>query len=431
MNKQKSIAVVGAGISGLACAYELQKAGHSVTVYEASDIVGGRMSSRKKDGLTFDIGANHLCNLYDNMKEYCQELDVPFESMDFLKYGIHKDGKIMDIDRSVGFFSRLRLAIEFLRTEKRSEWINFFNLTSASVYDNENAYDYMTRRLGKAGADYLVDPFSTTYQFHSSKEISLGAVKGILELLKFRREGWNLHQTPGGMIRLPQALADTLDVKLQTAVESVTGGNYPKLTTEKEKEYDVIVLASPATVTKQIYNNPTEGQKNLLQKIKYATSISLAFKVDKNKLPGRSVVWVPRVQSKTISGFTNERMKGGEFVHDDTSLICAWLHEDYAKSIINKSDDEILSETKTELLKFCPWFTHESDLENFDLQRWPEAMPKFYPGSITAVKTFLEESQGGNNVFFCGDYLNSPWTEGALRCGQRVAEDVMSSFSEQ
>ena len=39
------VAVVGAGIAGLAVAIGLENAGHEVTVYEASDGVGGRMST--------------------------------------------------------------------------------------------------------------------------------------------------------------------------------------------------------------------------------------------------------------------------------------------------------------------------------------------------------------------------------------------------
>jgi len=39
------VAVVGAGIAGLAVAVGLEKAGHDVTVYEAAGSVGGRMST--------------------------------------------------------------------------------------------------------------------------------------------------------------------------------------------------------------------------------------------------------------------------------------------------------------------------------------------------------------------------------------------------
>jgi protoporphyrinogen oxidase len=78
----------------------------------------------------------------------------------------------------------------------------------------------------------------------------------------------------------------------------------------------------------------------------------------------------------------------------------------------------------------CPWFESVDQIENFDLERWPEAMPKFYHGHLKAAKEFMEgEGQGAQNVFLCGDYLNSPWTEGALRCGQRVAEQVKKKLS--
>ncbi len=35
------IAIIGAGIAGMSAAYDLARAGHRVTIYEASDGVGG------------------------------------------------------------------------------------------------------------------------------------------------------------------------------------------------------------------------------------------------------------------------------------------------------------------------------------------------------------------------------------------------------
>lgn len=55
------IAIIGAGISGLACARALADAGHSVVVFEKSRGPGGRMSTRRTEsGAAFDHGAQYF-----------------------------------------------------------------------------------------------------------------------------------------------------------------------------------------------------------------------------------------------------------------------------------------------------------------------------------------------------------------------------------
>jgi predicted NAD/FAD-dependent oxidoreductase len=54
------IAVVGAGIAGLACARVLCNAGHAVRVFEKSRGAGGRMSTRRTDHGSYDHGAQYF-----------------------------------------------------------------------------------------------------------------------------------------------------------------------------------------------------------------------------------------------------------------------------------------------------------------------------------------------------------------------------------
>jgi len=42
------VAIIGAGFGGMAAAYDLQKAGHEVTIFEAAEFVGGLASGFKE-----------------------------------------------------------------------------------------------------------------------------------------------------------------------------------------------------------------------------------------------------------------------------------------------------------------------------------------------------------------------------------------------
>jgi phytoene desaturase len=52
----RRIAIVGGGVGGLTAAIRLRALGHDVTVFERSDVVGGKLAVHVRDGYTFDVG---------------------------------------------------------------------------------------------------------------------------------------------------------------------------------------------------------------------------------------------------------------------------------------------------------------------------------------------------------------------------------------
>lgn len=94
---KKRIAILGGGISGLTVAYELMKAGHQVTVLEASHRAGGRVFTVRHGDLIDEIGNRQYCEFDDephlyfnagaaripsthrNVLGYCRELGVELE----------------------------------------------------------------------------------------------------------------------------------------------------------------------------------------------------------------------------------------------------------------------------------------------------------------------------------------------------------------
>ena len=79
---EMNIAVVGAGIAGLAVAVGLEQAGHRVTVYEAADKVGGRMSSVDLGDYSIDNGFHVLHTAYPTVKRWIDLEKLDAKPMD-------------------------------------------------------------------------------------------------------------------------------------------------------------------------------------------------------------------------------------------------------------------------------------------------------------------------------------------------------------
>jgi len=56
----RNIAIVGAGLAGVACARRLVQAGHGVRVFEKSRAAGGRMATRRGEQAAWDHGAQYF-----------------------------------------------------------------------------------------------------------------------------------------------------------------------------------------------------------------------------------------------------------------------------------------------------------------------------------------------------------------------------------
>ena len=60
MSKKNKVLVIGAGISGLAAAKNLNDTGYDVTILEAKDRIGGRLYTDRSLGVPLEVGANWI-----------------------------------------------------------------------------------------------------------------------------------------------------------------------------------------------------------------------------------------------------------------------------------------------------------------------------------------------------------------------------------
>ncbi|KAJ8908106.1 hypothetical protein NDN08_008201 [Rhodosorus marinus] len=75
--EKKTVAIIGAGLAGLSCAKYLTDAGFRPTVYEARDVLGGKVAAWKdKDGDWYETGLHIFFGAYPNMLKLFEELGI-------------------------------------------------------------------------------------------------------------------------------------------------------------------------------------------------------------------------------------------------------------------------------------------------------------------------------------------------------------------
>lgn len=79
------VAIVGAGLAGLTCAYRLSQAGVVAQVYEAADRLGGRCWTGRgafAEGQIYEHGGELIDNAHIDLKQLAQELGLNLDNLD-------------------------------------------------------------------------------------------------------------------------------------------------------------------------------------------------------------------------------------------------------------------------------------------------------------------------------------------------------------
>jgi monoamine oxidase len=115
-DRPKKIIVIGAGLAGLAAAYELAKAGHDVTILEARNRAGGRVFTVREfaDGLYAECGAEWVEHNHDYLLRYVEEfglalyrgrfVDTEDEGLQFSPRARHTHEKIAGTTKEINPF---------------------------------------------------------------------------------------------------------------------------------------------------------------------------------------------------------------------------------------------------------------------------------------------------------------------------------------
>lgn len=162
----KRVAVVGAGVSGLAAAYKLKSKGVNVTLFEADGRVGGKLRSVMHNGLIWDEGANTMTEAEPEVGSLLDDLGLrekqQFPLSQKKRYIVRNGLPVMIPTNPIALVTSSVLSTQSKFQILLEPFLWKKNDSSSKVTDSfvvESVSGFFQRHFGEEVVDYLIDPF--------------------------------------------------------------------------------------------------------------------------------------------------------------------------------------------------------------------------------------------------------------------------------
>ncbi|MEO0663781.1 MAG: FAD-dependent oxidoreductase, partial [Planctomycetota bacterium] len=308
------IAILGAGISGMALARFLEQGGVSrdaITLFEAGSKAGGLCHSKTVDGFTYDVAGGHILFSKDAhamqwMKDEAGG-DAAFETRD-------RNTKIRFEDRWVHYPFENGIGdlpkdatYDCLEGYVRA-WHERKTTGSDAPADFKN---WIRWRFGDGIADHFMDPYNEKIWKRPLEHITSDWVAGrvpdapVEDVLRaavgIRTEGYT-HQAifyypkEGGFQGITDGLARTLEgrVQLNTPVTSVVkkGEGWAV----NDEEFDVVVNTIALTYLPKIVDGMPDEVAEACTELEYNGLVTYLIALDRAEHPNLSWIYLPQVK---------------------------------------------------------------------------------------------------------------------------------------
>jgi protoporphyrinogen oxidase len=301
----RPVAILGAGIAGLACAAELRRRGVPVAVFEAGPKIAGLATSHADpDGFTYDFGAHFVTN------RLAAAVGIAGQCRDVPRYGesVWLRGRVYSYP-----FGLMRVP-RFLVGGVRSK------LGRAKV---ESAADFFRASYGKPLADEVASPLLEAWSGRPADQLAPavadsmpGSIFETLRLTLARRwtgkavaigysrelphgtDVWHVYPE-GGLGTLCQKLAEPLAdaVRLNSPVQAVdvVGGKVAAVVAGGQR---VAVSAAVSTAPVNCLSRLVQGSDAVapLSKLRYRPMVFVNLRLDGRGLLPDVVLWTPETK---------------------------------------------------------------------------------------------------------------------------------------
>ncbi|WP_420620789.1 protoporphyrinogen oxidase [Candidatus Poriferisocius sp.] len=394
------VAVVGAGITGLAAGYEAAKAGAEVVVYEAAERAGGRILTSELAGQPVDEGADAFLARVPWAVDLCQELGLAADLVSPAQRAafVYSRGALravpqpnvlgvpLDFDTLAASGIVSADGVDRARQEP--------DLAGSPLAEDESVGGLVRRRLGDEVADRLVDPLIGGINASSIDDLSVraavpqlaeAAARGPSLVREMRRLAASstadpdapvFYSLPDGVGRLTDELARRLEQRLRLSSPVVD---------LSELDADQMIVTLPAGAASALVAPVSATAADLLHSIDYASVVlvSLAFDTaDVDHPMAGSGYLVPAVEGRTITACSWASSKWSHVGTADTVVLrvsAGRFGDDRALAL----DDDALLEAVVDDLSLTMGLDAEPHAVR--ISRWERSLPQFRPGHLELV----------------------------------------------
>jgi monoamine oxidase len=268
-----SIAIVGAGLAGLTCAYRLKQAGLNAQIYEASSRVGGRCwTIHDFDPLIAEHGGELIDQGHQAMRQLAQELGLTLDNLlqaepkgteDFFYVDGGKytyDQLLVDLN---GLYQKLH------KDTSAASYPTLWNSYTPRgfVLDHMSIIDWLDESIPEGGGSKsnLGRVLDIAYNIEYGAECSQQSALNLIYLLGYRGQGQfrvfgasnEKYHVRGGNDQVASALASALAAQISTdtpltAIKQNPGGSYTLSFGGSTVTVDHVVLALPFSLLRSV-----------------------------------------------------------------------------------------------------------------------------------------------------------------------------------
>ncbi|WP_067226158.1 NAD(P)/FAD-dependent oxidoreductase [Streptomyces sp. NBRC 109706] len=435
------VAVIGAGIAGLAAADRLRRAGRSVRVFEATDRIGGRMRTSRHEGYLVDEGAETLgTHGYPNTWELIRDLGIDTEAVlpVTASVGIWRDrrvhprvghplGGITGAGLSVPGRMRMgRMIGKLLRRARKFDVDHPESTPLGATTVAEFAADYPQELY-----DYLFQPAVGTAFGWQPDRVAMGP---FVASMISTRGIWKWRTYRDGMDSLARAIAETVPVETERPVaEIVVDGDrgvrvgFLDGATLHARQ---VVLAVPAPLARQLYPTMPAAEAAYADACDYAPMIRVSCLLDRPLEPARGrrqprvhALLLPHREEDVLGGLTVEHNKAGNRAPAGRGVITLLPSTKVTAELLQESDEKIAGTLLERAETYVPGIG--AACHTTLVHRFPQGAVEPSPRALAARPAFAARPAGP--VEYAGDWVFlRASSEGAVRSGTHAAARVLS-----